>query len=175
MFARSRQLQGIFGFLKRLFHVQILDWNWSVDKNDGVYILRVNLQQLSLSHASLEAFAALPLIWGDRFPGGRSSWLGGSKIQCDSDLRSCRGPRPPARGCRTILKRKRSMMYDSIRGNNRRVLGYSMSHERASYLMTWLKSAIHDDKAKAINRYLWGRSRADSWRGRPCWIRTWRS
>ena len=30
------QLQGIFGFLKPLFHVQIVDWSWSVDKNDGV-------------------------------------------------------------------------------------------------------------------------------------------
>ena len=36
MLARSCQLQVIFGFLKPLFHVQILDWSWSVDKNDGV-------------------------------------------------------------------------------------------------------------------------------------------
>ena len=31
------QLQGILGFLKPLFHVQILDWSWSVDKNDDVF------------------------------------------------------------------------------------------------------------------------------------------
>ena len=36
MLVRSRQLQGIFGFLKPHFHVQILYWSWSVDKNDGV-------------------------------------------------------------------------------------------------------------------------------------------
>ena len=31
------QLQGIFGFLKPLFHVHILDWSWSIDKNNGVW------------------------------------------------------------------------------------------------------------------------------------------
>ena len=55
MLVRSRQLQGIFGFLKPHFHVQILDWSWSVDKNDGVHdpiLVKVHLGRFDIMYGN---------------------------------------------------------------------------------------------------------------------------